>query len=164
MCSPSASEQRIPCGRQAESGSSLMRVTKPCALWPAPRARQVSIDPYSAPFLRSTFTRSSGARVPAADQEDQRSLRRQTCSRSARCRITSPAAADPGLAGPAIVAKFALPCLTGRPQPGAGVGSSDCQRDSNGVPRSRQVSNELSNYHGANRQPRLDDPGSFRAR
>jgi hypothetical protein len=25
------------------------------------------------------------------------------------------------------------------------------------------VSNELSNYRGANRQPRLDDPGSFRA-
>jgi hypothetical protein len=48
-----------------------MRVTKPCALWPAPRAWQVQIDPSSAPFLRSTFTPSSGARVPAADQEDR---------------------------------------------------------------------------------------------
>jgi hypothetical protein len=99
-----------------------MRVTKPCALWPAPRARQVSIDPYSAPFLRSTFTRSSGARVPAADQEDQRSLRRQRCSRSARCRITSPAVSDTDLAwaGDSRQVRLTLPDWASAP--GAGLG------------------------------------------
>ena len=59
--------------------------------------------------------------------------RRDAGSRARPCRTQT-------WRGPAILAKFALHCLTGRPHL-VRVGSSDCQRDSDGVPRSRQVSN-----------------------
>jgi hypothetical protein len=67
--------------------------------------------------------------------------------------------------GPAVLAKFALHCLAERPPPG--VGSRKPQplpaRLGRGAEVAPKVSNELSNYCGANRQPRLDDPGSFGA-
>jgi hypothetical protein len=56
------------------------------------------------------------------------------------------------------------PCLAERPPPGVVVGTPWLAGETRTRCQGRaKVSNELSNYRGANRQPRLDNPGSFRA-
>ena len=58
------------------------------------------------------------------------------------------------------------PCAgqQGRPPPCVGGrNSSDCQRELGRGAGRAKVSNELSNYCSANRQPHRDDPGSFGA-
>jgi hypothetical protein len=60
-----------------------------------------------------------------------------------------------------LTRKAVKPCTQ---QAASGVGNSGgYQRDVDGCRGCAKVSNELSNYRGADQQPPLDDPGSFGA-